>query len=127
MTDHIPLNHPARATIIAQLGQRTGGKQPKYRNEKAMVDGIVFASKREARRYQELRLEEKAGEIADLRLQVRYLLTINGVQICHYVADFVYQRDGQTVVEDAKGFRNRVYLLKRSLMLALHGINIVET
>lgn len=118
----------------------------KYSNTKVMVDGIVFDSKREARRYQELLLLEKAGAILDLRRQVKYVLIpaqrepdIIGKRGGHkpgklieselaYVADFVYidTETGQTVVEDTKGFRTRDYVIKRKLMLYIHGIRIHE-
>jgi hypothetical protein len=128
-TEHITLNHPTRAAIIAQI-ERRGGKPSKYRNEKAEADGIVFASKREARRYRELRLEEKAGRISDLRLQVRYPLTVNGQIVCYYLADFVYRRDGQETVEDVKSEHTKripVYRLKKRLMSAIYNIEILET
>lgn len=128
MTDHIPLNHPARAAIIAQIEQRAGGKPSKYHNEKATVDGITFASQREARRYAALQLEQRAGVITDLRLQVAYPLIVNQVQVCRYVADFVYQRGNQLVVEDAKGYdKHPLYRLKKKLMWAIYAIEIVET
>lgn len=101
----------------------------KYRAEPTEVDGIPFASKMEARRYRELRLAERAGEICELQLQVRYPITVNGVRVCTYVADFVYTetRTGLFVVEDVKGFRTRVFVLKKQLMQAVYGITIRET
>ena len=56
-----------------------------------------------------------------------FKLVVNGTLIARYRADFVYIRGGRRVVEDAKGFRDRVYKLKRALMLACHGIEILET
>lgn len=125
--ERITLDNPARAAIIAQIEQRGTTKPSKYRNEQVRVDNIIFASKREARRYQQLRLEEQAGAIAQLRLQVRYRLTVNGQPVCYYVADFVYQRDGQETVEDAKGVKTDVYRIKKKLMKAIYSINIIET
>jgi hypothetical protein len=80
-----------------------------------MVDGIRFASKKEARRYQELRLLEKAGLIRDLNLQVRLPLACSSGEVAaHYVADFTYlDRTRGVVVEDAKGCRTQTYALKR--------------
>lgn len=106
----------------------------KYGNRKTVIDGIVFDSKAEARRYCELSLMQKAGEISDLRLQVPFGLietqrrsdgsVERGVT---YVADFTYRdRNGQLVVEDAKGTRTREYVLKRKMMLKIHGIEIRE-
>lgn len=117
----------------------------KYSADKVVIDGIEFASKREARRYQDLRLLAKAGEITDLRMQVKYQLipaqrepdTIGpkggrkpGKLIEHevsYVADFVYKdKDGNEIVEDTKGFRTKDYVIKRKLALYLLGIRIRE-
>lgn len=124
-------------------------RRRKYGNTKIMVDGIQFDSKREAARYQELRLLERAGKISNLRLQVKYALIPtqraasfelykSGPQKgmrkpgkvleneCAYIADFVYTQDGSEVVEDAKGMRTAVYRIKRKLMLERYGIQIKE-
>lgn len=104
-------------------------KPNKYRNAPVVVDGIRFASKREAGRYLTLKLLSKAGRIRDLKMQVRFKLLCNGHHITTYVADFTYEEwandDWQSVVEDVKGVRTDVYKLKRKLMLA-HGIEIRE-
>ena len=101
----------------------------KYRAIRTEVDGHVFASKAEARRYQELKLMERAGLIEALRLQPRYPLHVNGRLICTYVADFAYTdlEHGEAVVEDVKGVRTPVYNLKKKLMKALYQIDITET
>jgi hypothetical protein len=100
---------------------------PKYRNVHTVVDGHVFPSKLEARRYQELKLLAAAGEISDLELQPRYRLDVAGVHICSYISDFRYtDRRGNVIVEDAKGVRTAVYTIKKRLMKAVHGIEIVE-
>jgi hypothetical protein len=82
----------------------------------------------EARRYQELRLMERAGEIEKLTLQRRYPIRVNGVLVCAYVSDFEYRdlRTGRWVVEDVKGARTSTYKLKAKLMRAVHGIEIQE-
>ena len=116
----------------------------KYGSKKVEVDGIIFDSKKEAKRFQELSLLEKAGAIQNLQRQVKYVLIpaqrepdaigkrggpIKGKLLereCTYIADFVYQEDGQTVVEDTKGFRTKDYIIKRKLMLHEHGIKIKE-
>jgi hypothetical protein len=98
----------------------------KYRNIKTEVDGIVFDSKAEAKRYAELRLLEKANEISDLRLQPKFNCKIHGQKICTYRADFDYYVGGQWVVEDVKGFRTPLYRLKKKLVEALYGIEIRE-
>lgn len=99
----------------------------KYVNKKTVVDGITFASRREANRYSELRLLERAGEIQNLRLQVPYRLEVNGVLVCKYLCDFQYEEKGKEVVEDCKGMRTPLYVVKAKLMLAVHGINVLET
>lgn len=125
---------------------KTFASQNKYGATKCQVNGEVFDSKKEARRWQELRLLEKAGEISDLRRQVKYILIPaqkeykveilkNGSpkrtervveRECTYVADFVYEENGKTIVEDAKGMKTEVYRIKKKLMLYVHGIKIRE-
>lgn len=108
--------------------------RPKYGNKKVTVDGIVFDSKREAKRYAELKLLERAGKITGLELQTKYMLIPaqkgpDGKVIERdviYKADFVYKQNGQTVVEDTKGVHTKDYIIKRKLMLWLHGIKIKE-
>lgn len=110
-------------------------KRSKYNNVK--VNG--HASKKEDRRANELKLLEKAGVIRDLREQVPYTLIPAQFEgegknrrclelACKYVADFVYVdvKTGETVVEDTKGVRTDVYVIKRKLMLKVHGIKIKE-
>lgn len=107
----------------------------KYNNKKITVDGQIFDSKKEANRYKELRLLEKAGGIKDLRTQVKFKLIpeqrdeATGKVIereCSYKADFVYEEDGKTVVEDVKGYRTKEYIIKRKLLLWQYGIRIRE-
>jgi hypothetical protein len=89
-----------------------------------------YHSKKESRRAQELRLLEKIGAISHLQEQAKYELIPkqDGERPAHYVADFVYvEDDGTLVVEDCKGFRTRDYIIKRKLMLHIHGIKIKET
>lgn len=115
----------------------------KYGSRKVTVDGIVFDSRKEAARYQELKLLERVGAIRDLKRQVEFELIpsqrIHGKvaeRPCKYVADFVYFKDlnfkspegpiWNKVVEDTKGFRTKDYIIKRKLMLHVHGIRIKE-
>ncbi len=106
----------------------------KYRNKKVVVDGITFDSTKEANRYKELKLLLRAGEIKDLKLQVPYELIPTqrderGKVIernCVYKADFVYEENGKTIVEDTKGFKTPEYIIKRKLMLKTYGIRIKE-
>ena len=120
-------------------------KKSKYGAKKTVVEGQNFDSKKEAKRFEQLRILEKAGVISDLQTQVKFILiptqrepdkvgarggTIKGKVIereCSYIADFAYKNgSGETVVEDAKGFRTKEYIIKRKLMLYVHGIRIVE-
>lgn len=97
----------------------------KYHNSPTVVDGIRFASKKEAKRYGELKLLQREGKISELKLQVRFTL----VQTIAYVADFEYhdRLKGTKVVEDVKGFLTAIYKRKRKLMKEQHGIEILET
>lgn len=111
----------------------------KYHNRKVTVDGITFDSKKEANRWLELKLLERAGEISHLQRQVKYELIPaqkeydwesrkNKVveRACTYIADFVYEEKGETIVEDTKGFKTSDYIIKRKLMLYVHGMRIRE-
>lgn len=102
-------------------------RQNKFRNVPTVVDNIQFASKREARRYSELKLMERAGLIVALQLQVRYKLDVNKTHICDYVCDYQYIniRSGELVVEDAKGMSTPAFLYKQRLMKAVHGIDVI--
>jgi hypothetical protein len=107
-------------------------KRSKYGAEPTTVDGHRFASKREAARYQELRLLEKAGRITGLVLQPIlpiHVMTAKGepVRVCAYIADFGYTRaDGADVIEDSKCVKTAVYRLKKKMVRAEYGIEIVE-
>ena len=125
----------------------------KYYAEKVTIDGESFDSRKEARRWQELQLLLRAGKIYDLRRQVKFELIPAQFenyprygkkgrrikdgqtcveQACNYYADFVYLEDGHVVVEDVKGYRDprsaayAKFVIKRKLMLWLHGIKIRE-
>lgn len=114
-------------------------KVNKYRNKKVVVDNIEFDSVKEAVRYKELCLLERAGVIEKLQRQVKYELIpsqrIDGKVVeraCNYIADFVYRKDGELVVEDVKGYRDpksagyAKFVIKRKMMLYLYGIRIKE-
>ena len=94
----------------------------KYKAKKTVVDGITFDSKKEAARYVELKMMERAGEITDLELQPKFTLQKkykNGVgkaiREVYYIADFQYKQNGETVIEDVKGMRTDVYKLKKKM------------
>lgn len=110
----------------------------KYHNKKVAVGGMTFDSRKEARRWNELLLLQRAGMISGLKRQVPFLLiptqkteTADGKwrteRPVKYVADFVYtEKDGREVVEDTKGVRTPDYIIKRKLMLYIKGIAIRE-
>lgn len=101
----------------------------KYHAKKIELDGITFDSKKEAKRYDELKALEKLKVIFNLRLQVPYVLIEKSQygRCIKYYADFVYLKDGEVVVEDCKGMRTPVYRLKKRLMAEKYGIIILET
>ena len=106
---------------------RNQPKPHKYGARATVVDGIKFASRKEADRYAELKLLERAGKVRELRCQVRYPLEVNGVLVTHYVADFVYWDEDarRNVVEDTKGFVMDSFRIKAKLFYALTGIEIL--
>lgn len=114
----------------------------KYGSKKTVVDNIVFDSRKEARRYSELKLLQRAGVISDLKLQEEFELipaqfeTISTAKgktkrVCveravKYRADFSYIENGRRVVEDTKGVKTKEYIIKRKLMRYIHGVKIRE-
>ena len=120
----------------------------KYHARKCVLDGIIFDSRKEAQRYSELLLLQRAKEISCLARQRKYVLIPaqyeyyerfgkRGQELqpgkrliekeCAYIADFVYvDKDGKLVVEDAKGMKTKDYIIKRKLMLFIHGIRVKE-
>ena len=101
----------------------------KYKAVKTIVDGMKFDSKKEAKRYQELKLLEQSNEIKELQLQVPFILIDKSEygRVIKYIADFVYIRDGKKVVEDCKGFRTDVYRLKKRLFEEKYKTEIFES
>lgn len=119
----------------------------KYKAIKTTINGIEFDSRKEARRYQDLMLLQRAGAIKKLERQVKFVLIPTQHEItvrygkkgqrlkdkqkllekeCSYVADFVYEENGKKIVEDTKGVKTKDYIIKRKLMLYVHGIRIRE-
>lgn len=119
----------------------------KYQAIKTTVNGIEFDSRKEGRRYQDLLLLQRTGVIKKLERQVKFVLipaqyetTIrygkkgqrlkDGQKLlekeCSYYADFVYEENGKKIVEDTKGVKTKDYIIKRKLMLYIHGIRIRE-
>ena len=110
-------------------------KKTKYNNKITELDGIKFHSRKESLRYSQLKLYEKGGLIANLRLQVAYelipKLVINGKneRAIKYVADFVYTDTVNKceVVEDVKGMITDIFKIKYRLMKQIHNIDIKIT
>lgn len=107
-------------------------RQHKYKAKPVTIDGIKFPSKREGKRYCELKLLQAAGMIRALELQPRFELHADtGNKVGEYIADFRYLEHTQAgwvcVVEDTKGFRTDLYKWKRRHVLAQYGIEIRET
>jgi len=99
----------------------------KYHARKTVVDGFAFDSAAEARRWSELRLLERAGQIRGLERQVDFPCVVNGGLVCTYRADFVYYEGPARVVEDVKGHRTAEYRLKKKLVEAVYpGVRITE-
>ena len=88
-----------------------------------------IGSQVEAKRYSMLKLLERQGDLSELKCQVKYSLDIGDNHICNYNADFEYiDYKGVRITEDAKAkvWRDEMYLMKKKLMLAIHGIVIQE-
>lgn len=121
----------------------------KYRNRKVTIDGRVFDSRKEAKRYQELKLLEAAGEISDLQTQVKFVLIpsqrepgepykqgpLKGQrkpgrvverEVAYYADFFYYDKNKVRVVEDTKGLKTKDYIIKRKMMLYFYGVRIHE-
>jgi hypothetical protein len=98
--------------------------QSKYRAQPTTVNGIRYASKKEAKRCGELHLLQRLGEIRNLELQPKFPLKVNGELVCTYIADASYRdaKTGNWIVEDVKSppTRTPVYRLKIKLLRALH-------
>jgi len=98
----------------------------KYGARSVERDGFRFASQAEFLRYCDLRTLERSRQISNLEVHPRFRIAIGGKPICEYVADFRYLQDGVRVVEDVKGVRTAVYVLKKKLMSAVLGIFVRE-
>lgn len=116
------------AELREAVSGQPGKKKSKFRNKVVHTEDGKFDSIEEHKRFLHLRLLERAGEIRELKRQVRYRLEAGGIHISDYVADFVYlSHDGLLVVEDSKGFITPEYRQKRRLMKEILGITILET
>lgn len=110
-------------------------KKSKYGNTKIEYNGIKYDSKKEFNRAMELEQMQKIGLIKNLKRQVKYVLQPNfkfgkkTIREIAYIADFVYEQDGETIVEDVKSpitRKNPVYAIKKKMMMYVHKIEIKE-
>ena len=105
----------------------------KYHSKKCIIDGIIFDSKKEASRYLELKEMQDRGEITDLKLQVPFILIPafnlgkKRYRKMEYIADFVYIKNGEQIVEDTKGYKTEIYKIKKKLMAYIYQIEIKES
>jgi hypothetical protein len=127
-----PHHAPARVPYDARL-EVPSPKPAKYHNVKVQIDGMTFDSKKEAARWQELQLMEKAGVIADLQPQPQYELhtvtpTGERAKVGIYKPDFRYTEAGQTRIEDVKAnvTKTEAYRLRKRIFEAEYGLAIVE-
>ena len=91
------------------------------------MDGIVFASKKEMKRYAELKLLQRAGEVQDLTLQPEFRVSINDQHYCTYTADFAYTQKGERIVEELKSTgtaKDAAYRLRKKAAELFYGIKI---
>ena len=133
----------SRRVVANRLGLDSASNKPvkqKYNNKEVIIDGIKFKSTKEGDRYRDLKDLQRSGQIKDLELQPRYKL-IDGVKFSdgsrakpalRYTADFRYIdcRTGKEVVEDVKSEITKEstdYKMRRHMMLAIHGIEVLET
>ena len=90
------------------------------------LDGIVFDSKREMKRYAELKLLEQTGQIEGLELQTSYEIKVNGIYCGQWIGDFSYREGDKFITEDAKGVKTPLYKFKKKLVEALYGFEVQE-
>ena len=109
-------------------------RKTKYGNKKTANNGLTFDSGKESRRYSQLLLMQKTGEISNLERQIPFelipkqrLSTGKCERACKYILDFRYTKDEVVIFEDSKGFATPEYIIKRKLMMFMFGIEILET
>ena len=109
----------------------------KFRAKKTLVDNILFDSKTEAARYQDLKLMQRAGDISKLQCHPTFTFVVHGLPVAKYTPDFSYHdKQDRVVIEDVKGWKksprtgkllprvNREFGLKKKLMLACFGLEV---
>lgn len=115
---------------LVPVGRFEVDPPPKMRNIPTVADGIRFASKKEAKRWETLKALQANGNISELAHHVRFQIEVRGQPICEYEADFCYRQDGALVVEDVKGRKAgpayQMFRIKAKLMKACLNIEIRE-
>lgn len=101
-------------------------KESKYRNKRCEYDGYKFPSEFERDVYIQHKYLQMEGKISNLKVHEIFFLSVKGVHICEYEADLSYLDNGELVVKDAKGFRTKEFIIKKKLMKACLGIEIIE-
>lgn len=120
------------AYALRRQAKATAPRRQKYANNRTEIDGQTFDSKAEARYWTHLQIRLKAGEISNLRRQVAFELAPSVIIAgrkrppLRYIADFVWEEGGKTVVADVKGPMPDAYRIKRHLLKAVHDIDILE-
>lgn len=105
--------------VLTGQGRRPKGWN-KYGVKKVYLDGYTFDSPSEAKRYILLKHRQNSGEISGLAIHPQFTLTVNGVVVGRYTADFSYFEKGQYTVDEKKGFRARDWPLRSRVFMALH-------
>ena len=112
-----------------------GKPRSKYGNQKTEVNGVKYDSKKEAKRAEQLEVQQRLGIISNLERQKKYILQPSfkflgkTIREIAYIADFVYEENGELVVEDVKSpitRKNPVYKLKKKMMMYVHGVEVKE-
>ncbi len=126
--DEMKLPKKIERKVLAQAGVEIPKRRHKYCAVRTVVDGITFSSKKEAKRFSELKLMEKAGKICNLELQPEYPIFISGIKVASYFGDFRYCfcEQGEWIIEDVKGMRTPLYKFKKRCVEAQYGIEITE-
>lgn len=120
-----------QAAAVLQKASQSRNRYPVAPVDRRTMDGIVYASEKQMKRFAGLQMLERDGEISNLRREVEYQLIVNGMLVCRYFADAVYTdtHTQKEIVEDTKGSKEtttELFKLKKKLMMACHGINVIE-
>lgn len=116
--------NPLQQALSAIRNSKKTSKPSKYRARPAFVDGHRFDSQAESKRYSELAILQRAGEISSLQIHPIFSIDIGKRHVCHVELDFSYLEKGKLVYEDVKGHDNALSRLKRKLVEAMHNINV---